>query len=52
MKFKAYYTVDPDPVDVPEDSFIIIEADNLIDCVAKSADYNDKYFWEFEEIKE
>lgn len=52
MKFKAYFTDTPDPAQVPDDSYIIIEADSLIDCIAKSVDYADKYFWEFEEVKE
>lgn len=52
MKFKAFYSETPDPVSVPENSYIIIEAADLMDCIAKSTDYNDKYFWEFEEDKE
>ena len=52
MKFRAYYTSTPDPTKVPDDSHIIIEAEDLMDCVARSAEYSDKYFWEFEEVKE
>lgn len=52
MEFKAYFTTTPNPTKVPDDSYIIIEADNLLDCIAKSADQRDKYFWEFEEVKE
>lgn len=53
MKFKAYYTETPDPAEVPDNSYIIIEAANLFDCLDKCQDnYADLYFWEFEEVKE
>ena len=52
MKYKAYYTDTPDPVSVPDDSYVIIEAQDIMDCVVKTMDYSDKYFWEFEEVTE
>lgn len=52
MKFRAYFSTTPNPTQVPDGSYIIIEADNLLDCIAKSADHGDKYFWEFEEVTE